>query len=85
MVRRVLSSEEMKTILVPPQSRLNEDIAKNLDDIFSLASPREYRDALIEIYSSYIRDNHTTLPPHFGDIADRMIALLNFFKVCDEA
>ena len=76
--------EEMKAIYVSPQSKLNEDIAKNLDEMLSFASAKEYRDALVEIYHMYILHEHKDLPPEFNDIAARMIVLMEFLKGCEE-
>jgi hypothetical protein len=70
----------MKSIYVSPDSKLNEDIIKNLDDMFSFASPRQYRDALMEIYQTYILHKHQALPEDFHDVAARMNVLMDFLK-----
>jgi uncharacterized protein YllA (UPF0747 family) len=76
--------KELKPIYVSPQSLLNEDVVKNIDDMFSFASPRQYRDALLEIYHMYILHEHQKLPADFADIASRMILMMDFLKACEE-
>lgn len=76
--------EEMKAIYVSPESRLTEDVARYLDDMLSLYSPRDYEDTLAEIYHMYILHEHKSLPPNFFDIASRMIVMMEFFKMCEK-
>jgi hypothetical protein len=75
--------EEMKALYVSPQSKLNEDLVKTFDDLFTLASPKEYRDTLSEIYHMYILHEHKDLPPDFAHIASRMVAIMDFLKACE--
>jgi uncharacterized protein YllA (UPF0747 family) len=79
-----LPSSEMKPIYVSPASKMNEDIARSLEDVFRFASPKEYRDALMEIYQMYIIKEHAALPVDFKEIAERLNALMNFLKQCEE-
>lgn len=73
----------MKTINAAPNSKINEDIVKNLDDVFAFASPREYRDTLTEIYHSFILREYKDLPSDFFNQASRIEVLLEFFKNCE--
>lgn len=75
--------EEMKPIYVSAQSRLNEDVVKSLEDMFSYASPAQYRDAVIEVYHMYILHEHKDLPPDFFEMASRLIVLMDFLKECE--
>jgi hypothetical protein len=84
MTTQETSSQSTKIITVSPDSKINEDIVKNLDDVFSFASPREYRDALIEMYHSYILHEHKSLPNYFFDLATRVQMLVEFMKDCEE-
>jgi hypothetical protein len=75
--------EELKPIYVSSQSKLNEDIIKNLEDMLGFASPKEYRDALVEIYHMYILHEHKDLPPDFLEMAARLNVLMGFLKGCE--
>ena len=75
--------EELKPIYVSAQSKINEDIVKNLDDMFSYASPAQYRDTLMVIYNKYILHEHKDLPPEFFEMAGRMTVIMEFFKACE--
>lgn len=73
----------MKTINASPDSRVTEDIVKNLDDVFAFASPREYRDTLTALYHAYILREYKDLPSDFFNQASRIEVLLEFFKNCE--
>ncbi len=75
--------EELKPIYVPAQSKVNEDIVKNLDNMLQFASPAQYRDTLMEIYNIYILHEYKDLPPDFFEMASRVIVLMEFLKSCE--
>lgn len=75
--------EELRAIYVSPQSKLNEDIAKSLDDLLGFASPGQYRDALMEIYQMYVFHEHKDLPEDFREIAGRLMVMMEFLKSCE--
>jgi hypothetical protein len=75
--------EELKPIYIPRDSKLNEDVIKNFDDMMAFATPAQYRDTLMEIYNMYILNEHKNLPPDFIDIASRMVVMMEFFKTCE--
>jgi hypothetical protein len=75
-----IPNEQMKTISVPHDSMLNEDVLRSVDALFKVSSPPEFRDSLIEIYTMYILHEHKDLPEDFGAIAERMTVLIEFFR-----
>ncbi|HEY0655884.1 MAG TPA: hypothetical protein VGD65_22265 [Chryseosolibacter sp.] len=80
-----IRNKGMKPIYVPLESVLNEDVVKGLDLVFSLASPGQYRDALVEIYHTYMVHEHKHLPAHFTDIAERIRVLVEFLRRAEES
>jgi hypothetical protein len=79
-----LPHQEMKPIYVSQSSKMNEDLVRSMEDLLRFASPKEYRDALMEIYQVYIIKEHAALPVDFREIAERMNVLMNFLKQCEE-
>lgn len=75
--------EELKPIYLPVNSKLTENVVQQLDQVFGLASPGEYRDTLIELYHWYILHEHVALPDDFKNKAGQMIILLDWLKVAE--
>ena len=69
-----------RPFLLPKTSKLTEEIIQHFDDIFELASPDEYRNALIEVYHVYISNEYDSLPGNFGEMAGQMHVLIDLFR-----
>jgi hypothetical protein len=46
--------------------------------------PHEFRESLIELYHSYVRNEHEILPYNFKDLAESMGVFLDVLKFMDE-
>lgn len=73
-----------RTITLPRTSKLTEEVIQQLDHILDFAAADEYREALIEIYHTYISRECDSLPYNFQDIADRMYFLIGFLRKAGE-
>ena len=69
---------------LPKTSKLTEEAIQQLDHILDFATANEYREALIEIYHTYISRECDSLPYNFRDIADRMYFLIDFLRKAEE-
>jgi hypothetical protein len=49
-----------------------------------MSRPTDYREALLELYHSYVEHHHDALPRDFGEMAHRVNVLCEFFKVLSE-
>jgi hypothetical protein len=73
-----------RTITLPKTSKLTEEVIQQLDHILDFAVADEYREALIEIYHTYISRECDSLPYNFRDVADRMYFLIDFLRKASE-
>jgi hypothetical protein len=73
-----------RTIMLPKTSKLTEEVIQQLDHILDFAAADEYREALIEIYHTYICRECDSLPYNFRDVADRMYFLIDFLRKASE-
>ncbi len=55
-----------------------------LNHLLRAGRPTEYREALLEIYHTYIIRQHDALPLDFPNIAQRIYLLSEFFKELDQ-
>jgi hypothetical protein len=58
----------------------------HLRHLLTVARPTDYREALLELYHSYVEHHHDALPLDFGEMAHRVNVLCEFFKAlsgCD--
>lgn len=52
--------------------------------LLNVARPADYREALLELYHSYVEHHHDALPLDFGEMAHRVNVLCEFFKALSE-
>ena len=62
----------------------NQEIISRLEIFFESIPPNDFRESLIEIYLSYIRHEHESLPYNFRELAESMGMFLDFLKFADE-
>jgi hypothetical protein len=72
------TSAKRTPALVPP------NLVNSLNHLLRAARPSEYREALLEIYHTYITHQHEALPLDFPNIAQRIHLLSEFFKELDQ-
>jgi hypothetical protein len=76
--------EEYREIRLPKSSLVTEEIIYQLNLLFTIAPPGEFRETLIEIYHSYIIREHEMLPLNFHTMAHHVNALIEFLKLADK-
>ena len=59
-------------------------VLDHLRHLLSVARPADYRDAILELYHTYVQCQHEALPLDFGDVAHRVNVLCEFFKSLSE-
>lgn len=62
----------------------NQEMVSRLEVFFESIPPNEFRESLLEIYLSYIRHEHESLPYNFRELAESMGMFLDFLKFVDE-
>lgn len=67
-------------ITLPKTSKLNEEIIRQLDHLLEFAPPLAYRETILELYHTYIRYEHDTLPISFEEMANQIYFLMGFLK-----
>ena len=68
----------------PRKATSNQELTSRLEDFFESIPPNEFRETLLEIYLSYIRHEHHSLPHNFKELAESMGMFLDFLKYADE-
>lgn len=56
----------------------------HLRHLLNVARPADYREAILELYHSYVEHHHDALPIDFGEMAHRVNVLCEFFKALSE-
>jgi len=59
-------------------------VLDHLRHLLSVARPADYREAILELYHSYVQRHHEALPIDFGDVAHRVNVLCEFLKTLSE-
>jgi hypothetical protein len=59
-------------------------VLDHLRHLLSVARPADYREAILELYHTYVQCQHEAFPLDFGDVAHRVNVLCEFFKTLSE-
>ena len=65
---------------MPPPFRLTRAGIRKVNNLLEFASPEELRNTLIEIYHTYIIQQHHALPVNFETMSGQMYILLETLK-----
>ncbi|MEM9337710.1 MAG: hypothetical protein AAGA66_03220 [Bacteroidota bacterium] len=67
-----------KTIEIPDYSIINENIAEQVDSLFSFAHPTRFKNHLTTVLMKYLRWEYEALPPNFEDMIESLHVLIDF-------
>lgn len=73
-----------KTIDLPENSKLNNEIIEQLDNLISFSPPSALRKSLLRVYLPFLIHEHEALPMDFGDLASDMYMLVEFLTRVEE-
>ena len=72
--------EEHRIFLLPKHTKLTTKIITDLDNLLQFAPPEDLRNTLLEIYHTYIIQEHETLPANFKRMANDLYFIINFLN-----
>jgi hypothetical protein len=69
---------------LPPFTNLSQESIELLDGLFESASPQQLREAIIEIYHTYLIHHHNTLPDDFDRVSLNLYHFIQCLKTLEE-